>query len=68
MYEIPPYDYVKAFLEISMKKYEIVHYILWALIYQRKRGFDVNKIIQSYIESEQFNVKNMVIDISIIIK
>ena len=41
VYEIPPYDYVKAFLEISKKKYEIIYYILWALIYQRKRGFDV---------------------------
>ena len=68
VYEIPPYDYVKAFLETSKKKHEIIYYILWALIYQRKRGFDVTKIIKSYIESEQFNVKHMVLDIKIILK
>ena len=41
VYKIPPYDYVKAFLKISKKKYEIIDYILWALIYQGKEGFDV---------------------------
>ena len=67
VYEIPPYDYVKAFLEISKKKYEIIDYILWALIYQGK-GFDLKNVMKSYIESEKFNVKNMVRDINIIFK
>ena len=68
VYKIPPYDYVRAFMKISKKKYEMIDYILWMLEYQRKEGFDVKKIIKSYIESEQFNVNNMVIDINIIFK
>ena len=55
-------------MKISKKKYEIIDYILWALLYQRKRGFDVKKVIKSHIESKQFNVKHMVIDINIILK
>ena len=43
VYEIPPCDYVKAFLKISKKKYEIINYILWALIYHKMEGVDVKK-------------------------
>ena len=68
VYEIPPYDYVKAFLKISKKKYEIIDYILWALIYHKMEGVDVKKIIKLCIESEKFNVKNTVRDINSIIK
>ena len=68
VYEIPPYDYGKAFLKISKKKYEIIDYILWALIYHKMEGVDVNKIIKLFIESEKFNVKNTVRDINSIIK
>ena len=68
VYEIPPYDYVKAFLKISKKKYEIIDYILWALIYHKMEGVDVKKIIKLFIESEKFSVKNTVRDINSIIK
>ena len=68
VYEMPPYDYVKAFLKISKKKYEIIDYILWALIYHKMEGVDVKKIIKLFIESEKFNVKNTVRDINSIIK
>ena len=37
VYEIPPYDYVKAFLKISKKKYEIID------IYHKMEGVDVKK-------------------------
>ena len=68
MYKIPPYDYVRVFMKISKKKYEMIDCILWMLEYQRKEGFDVKKNIKSYIESEKFNVKNTVRDINSIIK
>ena len=68
VYKIPPYDYVRAFMKISKKKYEIIDYILWMLEYQRKEGFDVKTIIKSHIESEKFNVKNTVRDTNIIFK
>ena len=68
VYKIPPYDYVRVFMKMSKKKYEMIECILWMLEYQRKEGFDVKKIIKSYIESEKFNVKNTVRDINSIIK
>ena len=68
VYKIPPYDYVRAFMKISKKKYEMIDYILWMLEYQRKEGFDVKTIIKSHIESEKFNVKNTVRDINLIFK
>ena len=43
VYKIPPYDYVRAFMKISKKKYEMIDYILWMLEYQRKEGFDEKK-------------------------
>ena len=46
VYEIPPYDYVKAFLKISKKKYEIIDYILWALNYHKMEGVGVKKIMK----------------------
>ena len=68
VYKIPPYDYVRVFMKISKKKYEMIDCILWMLEYQRKEGFDVKKSIKSYIESEKLNVKNTVRDINSIIK
>ena len=50
VYKIPPYDYVKAFLKISKKKYEIIDYILWALIYHKKEGFDVKKSLNHILK------------------
>ena len=35
VYKIPPYDYVRAFMKFSKKKYEMIDYILWILEYQR---------------------------------
>ena len=64
VYDRPPYDYVKAFLKISNKKYEMITHILWMLIYYSKPGVDVKKVIKSYIESEKFNVKDTVRDIN----
>ena len=55
-------------MQISKKKYEMIDCILWMLEYQRKEGFDVKKIIKSYIESEKLNVNNIVRDIDIIFK
>ena len=55
-------------MKISKKKYEMIECILWMLEYQRKEGLDVKKVIKSYIESEQFNVKNTVRDINLIFK
>ena len=57
MYEIPPYDYVKAFLEISKKKNEIIDYIFWALIYQRKRGFDAKKSLNHILKVNSLMLK-----------
>ena len=54
MYKIPPYDYVKAFLEISKKKYELIYYILWALIYHKKEGFDVKKSLNHILKVNSF--------------
>ena len=61
-------SYVRAFLKISKKKYEMITHILWMLIYHRKTGVDLKEDIKSYIESEKFNVRNTVRDSSIIFK
>ena len=66
IFKIPPYDYVKQFLKISKKKYEMIKHILWMLEYQRKKGEDVKEHIKLFNESEKFNVKNTVRDINII--
>ena len=68
VYKIPPYSYVRAFLKISKKKYELINHILWILLYRRREGCDVKEDIKSYIESKKFNVKNTVRDVNIIIK
>ena len=68
VYGRPPYSYVRAFLKISKKRYELIDHILWMLVYYSKPGVDVKKVIKSYIESEQFNVKNTVRDINLIFK
>ena len=46
----------------------MITHILWMLIYHRKTGVGLKKDIKSYIESEQFNVKNTVRYINIIFK
>ena len=68
MYERPPYSYVRAFLKISKKKYELIDHILWILLYRRREGCDVKEDIKSYIESKKFNVKNTVRAVNISIK
>ena len=66
MYERPPYSYVREFLKISKKKYELIKHILCLLVYRRREGEDVKEDIKSEIESKKFNVKNTVRDINII--
>ena len=68
VYERPSYSYVRAFLKISKKKYELINHILWILVYRRREGEDVKEDIKSKIESKKFNVKNTVRDINIILK
>ena len=68
VYERPPYDYVKQFLKISKKKYDMINHILWILLYRRREGFDVKEDIKSNIEDKKFNVKNTVKTINIIFK
>ena len=68
VYKLPPYVYVKQFLKISKKKYEMINHILWILVYRRREGSDLKEDIKSYIESKKFNVKNTVRDINTILK
>ena len=68
VYERPPYSYVRVFLRIGKKKYEMINHILWMLLHRRRDGSDLKGDIKSYIESKQFNVKNTVRAINIIIK
>ena len=68
VYERPPYDYVKQFLKISKKKYELINHILWILLHRRREGADVKEDIKSNIEDKKFNAKNTVRDINIIFK
>ena len=68
VYNIPPSDYVRAFMKISEKKYEMIKHILWMLEYQRKEREDVKEHMKIFIESEKFNAKITVRDINIIFK
>ena len=68
VYKRPPYSYVRIFLKISKKKYEMIEGILWMLTNHSREGFDVKEDIKTYIERKQFNVKNTVRDINIIFK
>ena len=65
VYNIPPYDYVRAVMKTSKKKYEMIKHILWMLEYPRKEREDVKETIKIFIESEKFNVKNTVRDSNI---
>ena len=60
VYGRPPYSYVRAFLKISKKRYELIDHILWMLLHRRREGSDLKEDIKSYIESNKFNVKNTV--------
>ena len=66
VYERPRYSYVRIFLKIGKKKYEMINHILWMLLHRRRDGSDLKGDIKSYIESNKFNVKNTVRDINII--
>ena len=66
VYERPPYSYVRIFLKIGKKKYEMINHILWMLLHRRRDGSDLKGDIKSYIESNKFNVRNTVRDINII--
>ena len=66
--KIPPYDYVKQFLKISKKKYDMIYDILWMLGYSQEKGEDVKENIKLFIESKKFNIQNTLRDINIIFK
>ena len=66
--EIPPYDYVKQFLKISKKKYDMLYDILWMLGYSQEKGEDVKENIKLFIESKKFNIQNTLRDVNIIFK
>ena len=66
MYERPPYSYVRAFLKIRKKKYEMIKGILWMLTCHSREGFDVKEDIKTYIDRKKINVKNTVREINII--
>ena len=66
VYKIPPYSYVRAFLKISEKKYEMIDRILWMLVYRQKEGEDVKENVKLFIESKKFNIQNTLRDINII--
>ena len=69
VYKLPPYVYVKQFLKISNKKYEMIYDILRMLCHSQKKGDDIKEYIKYYIEIyKKFNVKNTVRDINIIFK
>ena len=66
--KIPPYDYVKQFLKISKKKYDMIYDILWMLGYSQEKGEDVQENIKLFIESKKFNIQNTLRDIDIFLK
>ena len=68
VYKIPPYSYVRAFLKISEKKYEMIDRILWMLVYRQKEGEDVKENIKLFIESKKFNIQHTLRDINIKLK
>ena len=53
VYKIPPYSYVRIFLKISKKKYEMIKGILWMLTCHFREGFDVKEDIKTYIEGKK---------------
>ena len=57
VYKIPPYDYVRVFMKISKKKYEMIDCILWMLEYQRKEGFDVKKTLNHILKVKSLMLK-----------
>ena len=67
VYKRPPYSYVRIFLKISKKKYEMIEGILWMLTNHSREGLDEKEDIKTYIERKN-NVKNTVGDINIIFK
>ena len=64
---MPPYDYVKHFLNIS-KKNHMIYDILWMLGYSQEKGEDVKENIILFIESKKFNIQYTLRDIHIIFK
>ena len=69
VYKLPPYEYVKQFLKVSKKKYEMIYDILRMLCHSEKKGDDIKEYIKFYIEIyKKFNVENTVRDINIIFK
>ena len=69
VYKLPPYLYVKQFLKISKKKYEMIYDILRMLCHSQKKGDDIKEYIKYYIDIyKKFNVKNTVRDINSIFK
>ena len=63
--DLSPLIYVKQFMRISEKRYDVLRKILWKLAYEDVE--DVKEYIKSYIESKK-NVKNTVRDLNIIVK
>ena len=63
---LPPLIYVKQFIRISEKRYEVFEKILWKLIDERVE--DVKEHIKLYIESKKLNVKNTIRDLNIFVK
>ena len=57
VYKIPPYDYVRVFMKMSKKKYEMIECILWMLEYQRKEGFDVKKTLNHILKVKSLMLK-----------
>ena len=67
--KLPPYEYIKQFLKISKKTYEMIYDILRMLCHNQKKGDDIKEYIKFYIELyKNLNVKNTVRDINIIFK
>ena len=63
---LPPLIYVKQFIRISEKRYEVLEGILWMLAH--KDVEDVKEHIKLFIESKKLNVKNTIRDLNIFIK
>ena len=63
---LPPLIYVKQFMRISEKRYEVLEWILWMLAHQDDE--DVKEHIKLFIESKKLNVKNTIRDLNILVK
>ena len=57
VYGRPPYDYVRAFLKISKKKYEMIDRILKMLTYYRREGFDLKKTLNHILKVKSLMLK-----------